>query len=297
MAETVTIFISHKHEDKKIAQTVKQELEAVSSRVHCFISEDIAAGAEWLTEIRQYVEKAHILLLLFTASTSEWDWPLYEVGLATDLSDPSRCRIVCVYPSGATPPDPIRAFQAVEASPEGLEVFLRQLFCSQEIVDVDPVLNERLREGESLTRLARHLSESITTVKPWAYCFTHYLWIDVEDAIDNEEIQAEAVPQSATVDPESTALQLFGLAPSPPNRDRWQWDGLLDRLDEESNQDWVSALGERFRWAAAGSQLKSMTASFTSPADGQSYRPVLHRAERRRDASMRFEVIFVEGAA
>lgn len=296
MTQSVEIFISHKHEDKTIATTVKRELELVSSRINCFVSEQISSGAEWFDKIRESLEKADILLLIFTASTSQWDWPLYEVGLATDLSEPERCRIICLYPPGASPPEPIKAFQAVEASPEGLERFLHQLFCTTDLVDVQPVLNERLQEGKNLQRLAEELSGCFTTVKPWENCFTNYLWVDVDNVLENEEIEAQRVPGSATIDPKSTALKLFGLATRPPGDDLWRWDQLLDRVDQ-ADGSWVTALGERFKWASEGSTLKSMTALFTSPHDGRPYRPVLHRVKLHRDASMRFEVIFVEKEA
>jgi len=294
MSETVEIFISHKLEDQSIATKIKRELELISRRVNCFVSEHIPYGSDWFETIREKLEHADILLLIFTTSTNQWDWPLYEVGLATNLENPDRCRIISIYPPGAQPPDPIKAFQAVEATPEGLEKFLRQLFCTTDLVEVEPVLNERLQEGDGLQRLAQDLSQCFTTVKPWENCFTNYLWIDVVDALEDEDIEAQKIPPTASVDPKSTALKLFGLAPSPPGSDRWTWKDLVEKLDQQDDGEWIAALGERFRWASKGSVLKSMNATFQSPSDDAPYRPLLHRVSLHRDGSMRFEVIFVE---
>lgn len=297
MAGSVELFISHKHEDKDIALKIREELELASPRLNCFVSEHIPYGSDWFETIRTNLDGADILLLIFTSSTNQWDWPLYEVGLATSLDEPDRCRIVCIYPPGAEPPDPIKAFQAVEATEEGLEKFLRQLFCTKDLVEVEPVLNERLKEGEGLQRLARELAECFTTVEPWENCFTYYLWIVVEDVANDEHVENEEVPASAFVDPESTALELFGLASKPPGREHWLWQDLLSKVGDSDDSRWVSELGERFKWASRGSILKSMTSTFESPSDESAYRPLLHKVSLRRDGAMRFEVIFVEQKA
>lgn len=297
MADGVELFISHKHEDRDIALKIKEELEVASTRLSCFVSEHIAYGSDWFDTIRANLERADVLLLIFTSSTIQWDWPLYEVGLATNLEDPDRCRIVCIYPPGAEPPDPIKAFQAVQATEEGLEKFLRQLFCTKDLVDVEPVLNERLKEGESLQRLAREIAECFTTVEPWENCFTYYLWLVVEEVASDEAVENQEVPASAFVDPRSTALDLFGLASKPPGREHWLWQDLLAKVGDSEDSQWVRDLGERFKWASRGSNLKSMTATFESPKNGQAYRPLLHKVNLHRDGAMRFEIIFVEQAA
>ena len=80
-----TVFISHKHEDHALAVDVKDAIESLNREViDCFVSDvDITAGMDWRREIRSALARSHMLLLLFTAPSKNWDWCLFETGLYT----------------------------------------------------------------------------------------------------------------------------------------------------------------------------------------------------------------------
>ena len=84
------VFISHKHEDHALAIAVKEALEGLQpGRVDCFVSGvDITAGMDWRREIRSALGQSHLLVLLFTAPSKNWDWCLYEAGLYTRFDRP-----------------------------------------------------------------------------------------------------------------------------------------------------------------------------------------------------------------
>ena len=83
-------------------------------QIDCFVSGvDITAGSDWRREIRSRLAKSHLLLLLFTAPTKNWDWCLYETGLYTrfDLTEPRS--VVCLFDPGQASPSPLADLQGV----------------------------------------------------------------------------------------------------------------------------------------------------------------------------------------
>ncbi len=293
-AETkeVHVFISHKHEDQGIAELLNQRLELYGDgRVSCFISERIAPSADWFEKIRENLANSDVLILLFTATHASWDWPLYEVGLATNLDDETPCKIVCFHPPDASPPDPIKFAQSVRADRDGIDDFLYKFFCTPEITGCDPPINQKLADDRPiLADLAKQVAKGFKSVQPWENYFTNFLWIVVSEG----QMEGEQVPDSAWIDPKSEGLSAFGLAPKPPGKDHWVWSDLLEKANRPEDAVWIRELGERFFWASKGENLKSMTERFVSPANGQVFRPLVHRVDLRSDSSMLFEVILVE---
>lgn len=292
MKDKVSVFISHKHEDMDAAQLLHRKLELYGGdRVECFISEKIPYGSDWFDQIRTNLARADVVLLLFTLTDASWDWPLYEVGLATNLedSDSERCRIVCLYPPYAQPPEPIKYAQAVKADQEGITDFLYRFFCTSEITGCDLPINLRFSEDRTeLEEMAYQLTSEFGGAEPWSHCFTNYFWITVDSVpLSNQEIPAEA-----RISPESSAFELFRLTPNPPGKNNWTWGELLKKVQANQDSSWVSDLGERFYWASRGEILKTTNSSLTCMKTSRLYRPLLHRVELKPNGAMQFEVIF-----
>lgn len=291
MSSKISVFISHKHEDMEAALILQRTLDIYGAdRVNCFISEKIPYGADWYDQIRKNLACTEIILLLFTLTDASWDWPLYEVGLATDPNDTDTCKVVCIYPPYAQPPDPIKYSQAVKADQEGLTDFLFKFFCTNEITSCDPPLNPRFKEDKTeLVEAARKLSAKLAGAEPWSYCFTNFFWITV----DRVPLESEEIPREAKISPESSAFDLFRLTPKPPGRDNWTWGDLLEKVAASKNDQWVADLAERFYWASRGEVLKTMRSRLTCMKTGRTFRPLLHRVDLKPNGSMQFEVIFV----
>lgn len=289
--KTVRVFVSHKHEDKETALLLKRKLELYGGeRVKCFVSEKIPYGSDWFEQIRANLAKTDLLLLLFTVTDASWDWPLYEVGLATSLADPGSCRVVCLYSPFSKPPDPIKYTQAVKADQQGIEDFLHMFFTTSEITGIEPPINIQFRDDRSeLASLAKELSKGFGGVEPWSHYFTNFLWI----IVDSVPLESEEVPEGAKICVESSALEMFRLTSAPPGRQHWTWGELLGKVNQSTENQWVRDLGERFYWASRGEILKTTKSTVRCMRTGQHFRPLLHKVELRPDNSMLFEVIFV----
>src|SRR5580765_8737085 len=106
------VFISHKHDDHALAVKVKDAIESLNREViDCFVSDvDITAGTDWRREIRSALARSHILLLLFTAPSKNWDWCLFETGLYMRFDRAEKNQVssvVCLFSPGQASPSPI----------------------------------------------------------------------------------------------------------------------------------------------------------------------------------------------
>ena len=121
------VFVSHKHDDHALAETVKTTLEGLSGRIECFVSgSDLSAGSDWNAEIRSQLAKSHLLILLFTEPSRNWDWCLYEAGLFTSLGAEDHS-VVCLHRPQNALPRPLKNLQGVPVEAVPLRQFLSQL--------------------------------------------------------------------------------------------------------------------------------------------------------------------------
>src|SRR5262249_525131 len=97
--DVFTVFISHKHADHALAVEVKKAMEGLSpGAIECFVSGiDITAGMDWRREIRGVLARSHLLVLLFTTPSNNWDWCLYETGLYTRFDRTEVVSVVCIF--------------------------------------------------------------------------------------------------------------------------------------------------------------------------------------------------------
>ena len=103
--DVFTVFISHKHEDHALAVEVKNVMQGLNPElIDCFVSGvDITAGMDWRRQIRSVLAKSHLLVLLYTTPSSNWDWCLYETGLYTRFDKESKnevSSVVCLFNPG-----------------------------------------------------------------------------------------------------------------------------------------------------------------------------------------------------
>lgn len=253
--DKLRVFVSHKHDDHALAQTVKTTLEGLSDRrIDCFVSgSDLSAGSDWNAEIRSQLAKSHMLILLFTEPSRNWDWCLYEAGLFTSLGVAEEHSVVCLYRPQNDLPSPLKNLQGVPVEADGLQRFLSQL-CTEtwrvakewRLGALVPEVLPKSIEGVSDAIIEAFRPKSIEALPDVDYpC--HRLVLDLS-AIEKIEEKIEAgIPREARVVEGDGAtsnftLTLFNLTGRRLAR---TWGDLVDAADG-GDTTWLTDLDRHF---------------------------------------------------
>src|SRR5262245_21355811 len=122
------IFVRHKFKNHALAMAVKQALEGITPKIECFVSGvDISAGTDWHRWIKESLAQSHLLILLFTKPTAQWDWCLFETGLFVRPDQDEVSAVACLYDPATATPDPLANLQGVPATVAGVSRFLGAL--------------------------------------------------------------------------------------------------------------------------------------------------------------------------
>ncbi len=289
--ERINIFISHRHEDQQTACCIRDELKALDDpnapRINFFLSEDILGGDNWYQWIKERLVETNLLLLLFTDSSRNWDWCLYEAGLFDRLDDSNRRRIICLHSSHTPPPGPLQNLQAFKATPARLRVFLEQLFVGTALPGIEtPVAKWLQQVPEKMEKVAQTISRLIDRVPERTHYFNKYLFIEVQDPAVLTE---DAIPSDAKVTSNDETLAIFDKQPGT-----YTWGDIEEKACQNEDQRWVGELAHAIYSAANRGIPKPIQAIFHSRKDAKLYIPNLYRADTMANGSIEFKVLFQE---
>jgi hypothetical protein len=281
------IFISHKHKDRKAAETIKEELSFYGvGRLECFLSEDIPFGKDWNDQIHEALRQADWLFLLYSDATSEWDWCLYETGFfaAKATVERDRHRLICLHSPEITPPSPLQNWQSVKIIRDDVVKLLRELFDK-----INPAL---VAAPDKLAEVAEKIARLVSPPPKHRY-YTQSLILTLTPQQREEFKMKGEVPQDVKVEANETALRMFSLA-LPDDENPWTWGRIKEQLRTSGQLGWPNCL-ERAMLDAIETRLFSPSMPvFYSAETQKQYLPVLHRFDRMPDASSRFCVLFTE---
>jgi hypothetical protein len=284
--DVFTVFISHKHEDHALAVEVKDVMQGLKpGLIDCFVSGvDITAGMDWRRQIRSVLAKSHLLVLLFTAPSKNWDWCLFETGLYTRFDRTEARSVVCLFSPGEASPSPLADLQGVPATADKVGAFLDSL-CRRtwEMSDdwrrgalAPGIASDRLEDAACAIADAFRRSGSASTYYP-----CHRLVLSLSESDDI----TKGIPESARVTsgPNGTSgytMSLFDLAGGTGKR---TWGDLL-RAVHATEAAWRRELDSHFL-QALDEQLFSpsegrMRAGVTSRGQERVYRPILYSIVR-----------------
>ena len=75
------LFISHIHEERTIAETIRDELYCCfGAQVEVFLAEDIPLGTNWFDQIKSALGRSDVLVVLFSKYSSSRPWINIEAG-------------------------------------------------------------------------------------------------------------------------------------------------------------------------------------------------------------------------
>jgi hypothetical protein len=281
------VFISHKHEDHALAVEVKTAMESLNQEfIDCFVSGiDIPAGVDWRREIRTVLAKSHVLVLLFTAPSKNWDWCLYETGLYTRFDRSEARAVVCLFSPGGIVPSPLADLQGVPAEAGKVRALLDAL-CRRtwEVSDdwrrgalAPEIADEQVDEATQAIVEAFRRSGSSSKYYP-----CHRLVLSLSESDDC----TRGIPETARVvegphDTTGYTMSLFDLAGGEPAKRTW---GEVLRAVDGTEAAWRRELDSHFL-QALDEQLfppieARMRAGATSRDQARVYRPILYSIVR-----------------
>jgi len=282
------IFVSHKHEDHALADTVKQALEGLSSTIECFVSgTDIGPGTDWNLEIRDELARSHLLLLLFTNPSQNWDWCLYEAGLFTRFESDDVCSVVSLYQPDGSPPRPLSNLQGVPANQEKVEAFLTSL-CRETWHVSDDWLRGALAPRVKAPQIkdAAALIVGTFPLKPRSNP-SHYPCHRVVLDLSQVDSVEDGIPNEARVveGPGATSPYTLSLFRAASGSRTWTWGELVAAVaGDEKDNAWRNQLDRRFAAALREELFRPTTATLRAfdPEQRQRryYRSILYEVVR-----------------
>lgn len=299
------IFVSHKHENKQIANTIKETLESLSAKVDVYVSsQDIEFGSNWNNDLRKRLAQADMLLFLYTEPTATWDWCLYECGIFTPLlegQEGGRRKprpIVCLHYERGQPPAPLAHLRPVRATPTEVHKFLRDLFSDNKITKwIEPLDDNYKRRRKNYNHAAETISAALTPAPAGEELLVNYMELRVaSDAFDQDGKLAndDGIPPNTMIKSNSFTMGLFGMTDRAPNGKNWMW---ADLREDDLKPDEARCLDEvdiAFRELCTGRLLPPIKSVFRSRSNEKLYRPVFLRRDSAADGSSVFQLLLVE---
>jgi TIR domain len=297
--ETFEIFISHKLSDRKLAELVAHELDALGGgAIKCWVSgQDLNAGVDWNRQIKDNLAESHLLVLLFTTPALNWDWCLYEVGLFVRFDADDVQSVVCLFDPDGSTPGPLSQVQGVGADVEPMvRLFLEPLctktWCMSDdwqrgalVPDVERDLLVAVAErivAEFTAAIERSSAERRTNTYHYRPC--HRIVLDLP--ADGDHASWSGIPLDSHVvagvdDTTSYTLSLFRIHECPEAHTWHELVAEVDGVDAEWRIDldhnFVNCLAQRL-WAPSTAVIEAW-----EPASDRhrAYLPVLYDVERR----------------
>jgi TIR domain len=125
------IFISHRQEDRAVAELFKGTLENLAENaIKCWVCEDTPGAADWYKWIGAKLQTSQLLVFLHTTVDHDWTWCALEIGQFQGAKQAQKIEPSIVWFSleDLDIPPILANFQKYGTSPEDIRKFLRELF-------------------------------------------------------------------------------------------------------------------------------------------------------------------------
>jgi TIR domain len=308
------VFISHKHSDREIAETIARFVKKCSAgkvRVHLSSSPDFEGprlGQPLSEQLKRALAAADAVILVFTNDTEDWSYCMWECGVATNPNDPRPTSVVVVQ-CMADEPKVFKDQLRVDArNLDSVQGFVKALLTTTDIFArrKEPITGF-VAEGSEVKDFAADLHGQLAGVLPsgggaeQSTPTSPYLRIRLDDQaakelqtsyLDREREQSLEILKSRTEIAESTGAEpLFGMVLKPEST---LGDVLADWCDDHNAGEeprWFFALAEQIEAALVG-KLRPVKWAPYQTTIGQADVPYV-AASRRIATGVEFDVYMV----
>lgn len=282
----LNVFISHRFEDKELAEKVRDKLMILSKGrldIHTYI--DTPGSVDWQDWVEEHIAISDFLVLLYTNEREDWKWCLYEVGL---FAGRRRGAQICIkHYEIADPPGPIRKLQPYDSNTKGIRSFLREFLYETNITGKKRPINSRL-----LTMFETETNKAVE---------------EISELFDKANVSIEYFAKRISIGPmkltqggrrlsfsgvkvkgKYEARSFLGLS----GRGGVKWATFVKAMIAQGNNLWVEELQKIGREVVSGDLQERVLSSHKGPS-GSLYLPVISRVERIGRTHARFFLIFV----
>jgi hypothetical protein len=307
------VFISHKHSDREIAETVARFVKKSSAgkvRVHLSSSPDFDGprlGQPLNDQLKRALAAADAVILVFTSDTEDWSYCMWECGVATNPNDPRPTTVVVVQCTTDEPKVFKDQLRVDARNLDSVQGFVKALLTSTDIfARRDAPITGFSAEGSEVKDFAADLHGQLAGVLPsgvgaeQSTPTSPYLRIRLDDQaakdlqtsyLGRERDQSLEILKSRTEIAESSGAEnLFGMVLRPEST---LGDVLADWCDDHDGEEprWFSALAEQIEAALVG-KLRPVKWAPYQTTIGQADVPYV-AASRRIGTGVEFDVYMV----
>lgn len=315
-ARCPVLFISHRHADYQLADTLRDFIEQRAPAAEIFQSSYEGSGpsvGKLLTpDLGQRLSAAEVVLLLYTTPDENWSYCMWEVGVAFN---PERedTRVI-VLQAGAEIPAPLGDRKAIRlANRKDVRQFVAQLFTDPELFPKSgqalwpnrtPDSNVVQRVGDDLWSQLQTLGIKEDSETDWRICTTIVFSASLafegeikekQESLGRDAPEAEKKKLFAQLRPlladnirvetaPSGTGEIFGLHLRPETTLRDVMDAWQSQRNVEPT--WATALLDQLIRVIAGQWPRSQYCALRHASDERTYIPILVQVRRRPAAGL-----------
>jgi len=308
------VFISHKHSDRQIAETIAQFVKnksAGNARVHLSSSPDFEGprfGQPINSELTRALGESDLVILVYTDDREDWSWCMWECGVAVDPTEKHVTAVVVVQCTEDVP-KPFAYQLRVDARVlDSVQGFVKALLSTtQFFAHRDEPMTGFAPEGKEVRDFAAELHGALADVIPTGNAANQstptspFLRVRLSSQAA-EEIKSnylagtgepnEKIVESGLIVEEEGAGALFGMLLGPSST---LGDVLADWQTEEGNSGqearWFVSLTDQIEAALAG-KMRPVTWAAYRAVKGQTDVPFVAGSLQRADG-VEFDVYMV----
>jgi hypothetical protein len=324
--DDVTVFLSHRTDDKPIADTIHKYLKKCGVKEkHIFYSSTTdegqrpSAGQALEPAIAKALYESDLFILVYTQADEDWQWCMYELGLAQDsnfLAKKGKYNTtVVVFQCTPDGPKVTQGIIRVMVNEESINNFVVDLCTNKDFIpNCLPTLQNAGRD--LLDPIAKDFFRDLKEVIPTQPSKDIWRWdwfklkLTAEDissykqAEDNEKKEKHIRDKAKVIQGHGSALRHFNYAPVVSHRSSGMFDvndpttlsNLIQRwnrkkgMDEDDSPPWASEIISEIMKSIdedpASPQQELMKSAEEYLSDW--YYPIVNHVKRQSDGSMEF---------
>lgn len=316
MAKEKLIFVSHKHSDRDIAVVLANFIKNKSlgqTKVHLSSEPDFEGpriGTNLNQQLTRTLQKASVVILLYTAADQDWSYCMWECGVALDPSNPDTN--IMVFQCGRDIPGPFSDQVRTNArKPDDILRFVQSFYTEKEFFpEAEAPLTTFSPDGQEVKEAANELFKKLEKVLPELEAEVAEEWpawpflkievpLDQVESIENATADeqdrwvTDVIPELARVKKYAGgAEQMLGKARLKRDLNLSEMFDLWRAKNQEADSSWFEGMCHQIKAGALAEYSVIRIAHLLGPK-GARYQPVLSRIQRNPGAGkMYFDVYF-----